>query len=502
VTEKFDVDVVVAGGGPVGMVLAAELRLSRVDVTVLERLAEASPHSKAFGLQARSLEMLDRRGLLEKFREGARSWNNGHFAGLDRWVDFSVLESDQAYSLLVPQARTERLLEARAVEAGADIRRGHELTAVDQDDDGVTVTVRGPEGPYRIRARYLVGADGGRSIVRKAVGIGFPGTGGRVTTRMGDVRLSGEDEAPMGMERTDRGLIFSVPLEDGYQRIATFDYGAPRDTSAELTIDELSASMRAIWGTDYGMHDATWLSSFTDSARLADTYRAARVFLAGDAAHVHFPVGAQGLNLGLQDAFNLGWKLAAQVHGGAPAGLLDTYDAERRGPAASVLANTSAQIALMDPHPDVTPLRALFTELLGLDQVNHRIAATLAGVEVRYELPGTPHRLLGDFARDIEVKGPDGDVRLAELLRRGSGVLLDLGGLPEMAEAAGAWAVDNGRAGGVRLTAGVTKDEPDLAGLLVRPDGYVVWAADTDADPAELRDGLAAALRRWFAGPR
>jgi 2-polyprenyl-6-methoxyphenol hydroxylase-like FAD-dependent oxidoreductase len=497
VTENYDADVVVVGGGPVGMLLAAELRLARTDVIVLERLPEPSPHSKAFGLHARSLESLDRRGLVERFRDGARSWNNGHFAGLDVWVDFSLLDSSHGYALLSEQARTEALLEAHAAESGADIRRGQDVTGVSQDSTGVTVQVTGPDGPHLLRARYAVGCDGARSIVRKTAGIGFPGTGGRVTARLGDVVLTDRENAPMGMERTERGLLFCVPLDERYHRVATFDFDpAGKDPDEALTLDELTASMREIWGTDHGAHDSRWLSWFTDSARQADRYREDRLFVAGDAAHIHFPVGGQGLNLGLQDALNLGWKLGAQIRGWAPAGLLDSYDAERQAPARRVLENTRAQIALMNPDPDVTPLRRLIERFMKVDAANRLVAEMLSGVDVRYDLaPADSHPLTGGFARDLVLHTGEGETRVAELLRGGTGVLLDLAGHPGITSAlAGSPAA----AARVTRVAATSKEEPELAGLLIRPDGYIAWAVDREVEPGRVRSDLRAALATWF----
>ncbi|MFC3576015.1 FAD-dependent monooxygenase [Streptomyces yaanensis] len=496
--QDFDFDVLVIGGGPVGMLLAAELRISRVRAVVLEQLAERTPHSKAFGLHARSLESLDRRGLVERFRDGARSWNNGHFAGLDEWVDFSALDSTHAYALLSEQTRTERLLEERAVEVGTEIRRGHEVTAVRQDADGVEAEVTGPDGAYTLRARYVVGCDGGRSLVRRQAGIAFPGTGGRVTARLGDVILADRENAPMGMERTERGLLFCVPLDDTYHRVSTFDFQAEREAGAELTLDELTASLREIWGSDLGAHSPRWLSVFTDSACQADRYREGRILVAGDAAHTHFPVGGQGVNLGLQDAFNLGWKLAATVHGWAPEGLLDSYDRERQGPARKVLANTRAQIALMNPDPYVTPLRELFTDLMRRDQVNLYLAEMLSGVTVRYEIDGPEHRMLGDFARDLELVTEDGTKTLPGYLKRGTGVLLDLAGRPEIAQTYEKWGAGVSWAGRVRHVQATCAGEPELAGLLVRPDGYVAWAVDRDQPEAQVRDSLGTALTTWF----
>ncbi|WP_280669173.1 MULTISPECIES: FAD-dependent monooxygenase [unclassified Kitasatospora] len=493
-----DFDVLIVGGGPVGLLLAAELRIARVRALVLERLPERSPYSKAFGLHARSLESLDRRGLLTRFREGARSWDNGHFAGLDVWVDFSSLDSRQNYALLSEQARTERLLEEHAVEVGAGIRRGHEVTEVRQDADGVEVEVTGPEGPYTLRAKFLVGCDGGRSLVRKAAGIAFPGSGGRVTARLGDVILPDGENAPMGMERTARGLLFCVPLDETHHRIATFDFEQGKEPGSELTMDELTASLREVWGEDLGAREPRWLSWFTDSACLADRYREGRILLAGDAAHTHFPVGGQGLNLGLQDALNLGWKLAATVKGWAPEGLLDSYGAERREPAQQVIANTRAQIALMNPDPYVTELRSLFTSLMGHEQVNRQLAEMLSGVTVRYELEGPEHRLLGDFARDLDLRTAQGERTLPEYLHRGTGLLLDLAGRPEIGQAYQDWADGLSRAGRVQHVEAQCTQESGLVGLLVRPDGYVAWAADHEATGPELHKGLSEALTRWF----
>ncbi|WP_331723516.1 FAD-dependent monooxygenase (plasmid) [Streptomyces sp. NBC_00868] len=496
-TKDFDFDVLIVGGGPVGMLLASELRIARAKPVVLERLAERTPHSKAFGLHARSLESLDRRGLADRFRDGAHSWSNGHFAGLDVWVDFSLLDSAHNYALLSEQTRTERLLEERAEEFGVEIRRGHEVTAVRQDEDGAEVDVTGPEGSYTLRGRYVVGTDGGRSLVRKSAGIGFPGTGGRVTARLADVVLADREKAPMGMERTERGLLFCVPLDDTYHRVATFDFETTKEAGSELTLEEFTASLREIWGDDLGASEPRWLSWFTDSACQAETYRSGRVLLAGDAAHTHFPVGGQGVNLGLQDALNLGWKLAATINGWGSEGLLDTYDKERQEPARAVLANTRAQIALMNPDPYVTQLRELFQTLMTKDQVNRHIAEMLSGVRVRYDIEGPEHRLLGDFARDLTLKTEEGTRTLPKYLRRGNFALLDLAGRPEISEVYNEWAAPLKWAGRVGHIVAECAEEPELAGVLVRPDGYVAWAADKSASAEEVAEGLRTALETW-----
>ncbi|MFI0411621.1 FAD-dependent monooxygenase [Actinomadura sp. 3N508] len=498
-TTERSFDVAVVGGGPVGMMLAAELELAHIRTVVLERLPERSPHSKAFGLHARSLESLDRRGLVERFKDGARSWDNGHFAGLDAWVDFSILDSRHGYALLSEQARTERLLEEHADAMGAELRRGHEVTGVRQDPDGVELDVSGPDGEYTLRAAYAIGCDGGRSLVRRAAGIGFPGTGGRVTARLGDVVLADRANAPMGMERTERGLLFCVPLDDTYHRVATFDFGQDESLDGDLTMAELTASLRKIWGGDLGASEPRWLSWFTDSACQAESYREGRFLLAGDAAHTHFPVGGQGLNLGLQDAFNLGWKLAATIHGWAPDGLLDTYDEERQAPARRVLENTRAQIALMNPDAYVTPLRDMFAELMSRDQVNLYLAEMISGVNVRYDLAGPEHPMLGTFAPDLELETDKGSVRLAEISHDGIGILLELDGGADIERALSGWnAARQSPTSRVRHVRAKCPNEPGLAGLLIRPDGYVAWAANTDTDGTETEEELRSTLARWF----
>nr|WP_326701513.1 FAD-dependent monooxygenase [Streptomyces sp. NBC_01754] len=256
--------------------------------------------------------------------------------------------------------------------------------------------------------------------------------------------------------------------------------------------------MHEIWGSDLGAHSPRWLSVFTDSACQADRYREGRLLIAGDAVHTHFPVGGQGVNLGLQDVFNLGWKLAATVHGWAPDGLLDSYDEERQAPARKVLANTRAQIALMNPDPYVTPLRELFTDLMRKDQVNLHLAEMLSGVTVRYALEGPEHRLLGDFARDLELRTDDGKSTLPQYLKRGTGLLLDLSGQPEISKAYDEWSAGVSWAGRLRRVRAECDQEPELAGLLVRPDGYVAWAVDRDVPGDQLSEGLGTALATWF----
>lgn len=487
------VDVIVAGGGPVGTLLACELRLHGVDVVVLEQSPQPSPHSRAFRLQPRTMEMLDYRGLAERFRDGRLEWPKAHFAGLSPLLDLARLTSGHPYSLLIPQADTERLLQERADELGAEIRRGHQVTALVQDADGVSVGVSGPQGPYDLRARFLVGCDGGRSTVRRLSGIGFPGTAASVTALLGDVILDDPAQLPSGIPGTARtadGLLMCVALQDPVVRVLTTEFRPPQGGPGDpVTLDDLRESIGRVIGRQVDIREPRWLSRFSDATRLAERYRSGRVLLAGDAAHIHFPIGAQGLNLGLQEAMNLGWKLAAEVHGTAPEGLLDTYHAERHPVAQRVLKETQAQLALMNPDPRTDPLRELFGELLALPEANAHLSGLVAGTDVVYAPGANAHPWVGRSAPDLELKTDDGPVRVAELLRTGGGVLLDLTGSEAFDATARQWS------GRVALIRAHTSGAPAQA-LLIRPDGHVAWAGDADAAAAGLHD----ALHIWF-GP-
>lgn len=502
-------DVVVVGGGPVGMMLAAELRLGGARVVLLEQLDEPSGHSRAFRMQARMLDVLDQRGLLARFTEGNRTWDTAHFAGLRPLLDFGHLANEHPYALLIPQARTEELLEKHGVALGADVRRGHRLTGLRDGPDGMVCEVEGPDGAYQLRAAYLVGCDGGRSATRKLAGIGFSGSAPSVRALLGDVELTDPGQLPDGVPgtmRTPRGLLMAVSLQPGITRILTTEFAPPDpDSDREpVSLEELRGTVHRITGIEVGIENPRWTSRFTDTTRLADTYRQGRVFLAGDAAHVHFPIGAQGLNLGLQDAVNLGWKLAATVAGTAPEGLLDSYDEERRPVARRVLRETRVQLTLMDPDPERDPLREMFGELLALPDVNSRLAHEITGLDVGYDLPGgpDPHPLLGHPCPPLS--GPARDQR-NRALSAGQGVLL------APADAASAAVVGHGWG---RRVAVVPTAGPEL---LLRPDGHVAWAPPrarsasptpevgpaTEPGEAVGTDELTAALHRWFgaAGP-
>ncbi|RMI43204.1 FAD-dependent monooxygenase [Actinomadura harenae] len=498
------VDVVVAGGGPVGMFLATELRLAGVEVVVLERSVDPNPHSRAFRLQPRTLDVLDSRGLLDRFRADHLDWPSAHFAGLRPLLDLGRTGGEHPHSLLIPQAHTERILEERAAALGADIRRGHELVGLRQDDAAATARVRlvGGEhagGEYEISARYLVGCDGGRSAVRRLAEIGFPGTGGRVSALLGDVTLDDPDKLPSGIPgtlRTPAGLLMAVALEPGITRVLTTEFGRDLpDPETPMTLDELRDSVRRVTGEDVTMREPRWLSRFGDATCLADHYRDHRVLLAGDAAHVHFPIGAQGLNLGLQDAVNLGWKLAGEVRGWAPRTLLDSYDRERRPVARAVLRETRAQLALMNPDESINPLRELFGELLALDEVNAYLAALVSGVDVRYVFEDAEDgSLAGGYAPACAIMSAAGATRPAELLRTGRGVALLPEDSADLAELRAGWG-DR-----VDMVGATVKGREGAAALLLRPDGYVAWSAASGlADDAV--DGLRRSLTTWCGAP-
>ena len=468
------IDVIIAGGGPTGCVLAGELRLHGVRVLVLEKEAEPARHVRALGLHARSIEVLDQRGLLGRFLALGTRYPVGGFAGIAAPPP-TGLDTAHPYVLGIPQTTTDRLLAERAVELGTEIRRGRELVGVDQDDDGVTVELA--DGT-RLRARWLVGCDGGRSTVRRLLGVGFPGEPSRVDTLLGEMGAT-EDPATIAavvaeVRETEKRFGLG-PLGDGVFRVVVPADGVAQERSVAPTLEEFRRQLRAVAGTDFGVHSPRWLSRFGDATRLAERYRVGRVLLAGDAAHIHPPTGGQGLNLGIQDAFNLGWKLAAQIAGWAPEGLLDTYHAERHPVAAAVLDNTRAQMELLSTAPGARALRRLVTELMGFEVVNRYLTEKVTATGIRYDV-GEGHELLGRRLRDV----PLGRGRLYELLHDGRGLLLDRTGRLSVA----GWAdrVDHVVAAGA---------EPDVPAALLRPDGHVVWVGE---DQEDLLDRLP----RWF----
>jgi 2-polyprenyl-6-methoxyphenol hydroxylase-like FAD-dependent oxidoreductase len=472
-------DVIIAGCGPTGAMLAAELRLHDVRVLVLEKEPEpVSSFVRIVGLHIRSIELMAMRGLLDRLLEHGRQRPvGGIFAAISRSAP-EGLDSAHAYLLGLPQPVIERLLEEHAIELGAQVRRGCPVVGFEQDDEGVTVEL--PDGE-RLRSRYLVGCDGGRSTVRKLLGVGFPGEPSRTDTLMGEmeVGMPQEEVAAKVTEIRETSKRFWLrPFGEGIYSVVVPAEGVS-DRAEPPTLEDFQHQLRTIAGTDFGVHSPRWLSRFGDATRLAERYRVGRVLLAGDAAHIHPPVGGQGLNLGVQDAFNLGWKVAAQIRGWAPESLLDSYEAERHPVAADVLDNTRAQMELMSPEPGPQALRRLLTELMAFDEVNRHLIEKITAIDIRYDFGDGPD-LLGRRLRDIDVR----QGRLYRLLHRGRALLLDRT---------------------ERLTVGGWSDRVDhLADptaaldapcVLLRPDGHVAWIGDDQQD-------LDAHLARWFGARR
>ena len=472
------VDVIITGGGPVGLMLAGELRLHGVHVVVLEKEKEPSGHARALGLHVRSIEVMDQRGLLGRFLSLGRQYPvRASFAGITKPAP-GRLDTAHPYILGIPQNLTERLLAEHAIEAGTEIRRGCELAGLSQDDTGVTAELA--DGT-RLRGRYLVGCDGGRSIVRKLLGIGFPGDPARTEWLLAEAAVEAtpqELDAAAARARTAGVRFGPAPHADGFYGFVVPAEGVTEDRTGPPTLEEFRQRLQALAGTDFGVHSPRRLTRFGDATRLADRYRSGRALLAGDAAHVHPPLGGQGLNLGIQDAFNLGWKLAAEVVGWAPEALLDSYQAERHPVAADVLNNTRAQGELLSSEPGPRAVRELVSELMDLEEVNRYLIEKITAIGVRYDF-GDQRPLVGRRLRDIELKRG----RLYTLMHGGRGLLLDQTGRLSVA----------GWADRVDHVVDVS-EELDVPAALLRPDGHVAWAGDDQQD-------LLSQLSRWFGAP-
>ena len=478
--------VTVVGGGPVGLVLAAELVLAGVDVVVLERRERAEVESaRGGGISARTLEVLDSRGVADRLLAEGRTVATASFAEVP--LDLTGLPTRHPYVLALWQHRIEHHLAAWAAELGVRVVRGCDVAGFAQDADGVDVALADGR---TLRTRYLVGCDGARSVVRTTAGIGFPGTDAAGSWIVAEVSM--HEEPQLGLRRDAKGVYAMAPLDDGRVRVVLRD---EQVTTGDPSLDELRAALVALYGTDFGVHDPTWLSRFSDAARQAATYRDRRVLLAGDAAHVHGPVGGQGLNLGLQDAVALGWRLAQVVAGRSPDDLLDSYSRERHPVGARVLQLTLAMTALQRADDQVQALVATLAEPLGCDEARTRLAARIVGLDIAYDL-GDGHPLLGRRMPDLDLLTADGPTRVAVLLRTARPVLLQLDRavLPGLrgwasrvdvvtATAPGAW----------ELPVLGTVDPPTA--VLVRPDGHVAWVGEGSAD------GLAEALERWSGPP-
>ena len=508
-------DVVIVGGGPVGLMLGCEVALSGAEPLVLERLPERPATPKANGLVGQVVRLLDHRGLYQRFtgRAGAPVPMPAFFFGAMPLPLAELDATNPMFALPLPQRELERLLAERAAELGVEIRRGHQVRSYTQDDEGVTLQVETGADVLELRASYLVGCDGAHSTIRHQAGIAFPGVSSDnlvartaniaapswvSVTEDGRLMVRGAGEVQAGFHRTEHGVLTLAALDPERPIVNTLEWEDTPDgewpgSGTPMTLDELRESIHRVLGVDLPLEPpppgpAILRRLVGRNTRLAERYRDGRVFLAGDAAHVHSASGGPGLNLGLQDAANLGWKLAAAAAGWAAPGLLDTYQAERHAVGARVFMQTQAQTALMAPGGDVTALRELFGELLRRKENLQHIADLMAGSDVRYDMGGTePHPLTGYFAPELTLQTPAGTRRLAELVRDGRPALIDLTG-GELDQLASDW-----KDRVTRITA--TSGNPPARALLVRPDGYVAWAlAAEDPDNASLRQ----ALTTWF----
>lgn len=464
--------------------LAAELALAGIDVAIVERRPNQDvAGARAGGLHARTIEVLDQRGVAERFLAAGTIMQVAGFAMIP--LDIGDFPTRHPYGLALPQAQIERLLADWVRELGVPTYRERDVTGFVQDETGVTVTLS--DGAV-LGAQYLVGCDGGRSFVRKHAGIAFPGWDASTTYLIAECSLT--EEPPYGVRHGERGVQGVAKLEG--ERRARVVFSEPEVRSGETpTFDELRAALVSMYGRDFGVHDVTWISRFGDAARQAADYRSGRVLLAGDAAHVHAPNGGQGLNIGVQDAVNLGWKLARVIHEASPVSLLDTYQAERHPVAARVLSLTLAQTALGRGDERTAALRALTADLLKLDEPRRRFGGMMSGLDVRYDL-GPGHPLLGRRMPDLDLVTADGPRRVYELLRRARSVLLELDDRARLDERAWTGHVTRTRAryeGAWSLP--VVGDVPAPSAVLVRPDGYVGWVGEGDDT------GLHEALGRW-----
>lgn len=468
-------EVIIVGAGPVGLTLACELRLAGIHVAVLERRAERTAQSRALTIHGRTLEMLGLRGLDQRFTALGKPLSSGHFAGLDSRLDFSGFDSPHPYTLFLPQSTTERLLEERLLEEDAAVVRGALVDDVQQDGHGVMVSGTSGDERFSLRAQYVIGADGGRSPVRQQAGIAFDGVAATCSMLMGDVLLRHPPASPALALTNAAGSLMMVPLGDGRHRVIVMNAQRPHVPATDAaTLEELSHVSTAIAGHDFGLHAPVWLSRFGDETRLARHYRQGRIFLAGDAAHIHMPAGGQGMNVGMQDAMNLGWKLAGVIKGHAPDSLLDSYHAERHPVGLALQHNTLAQTALLtrfDPH--TLALRASVSDMLAQPELNRKMASDLSGFGLRYAAPLASSTGSTDWtgrrAPDWLLRLADGTaVGIHELLHAGKWLHLVIGDAPGTPPFGfeRAW-----------LTAlKVRALPPQMAGLasiLIRPDGYI-----------------------------
>ena len=468
-------DVIVVGAGPTGLMLAGELRLHGVDVVVLDKAEQPTPFVRALGIHVRSIEIMEQRGLLDRFLAHGRKYPlGGFFAGISKPAP-TYLDTEHGYVLGIPQPEIDRILAEHATEVGADIRRGKRVVAVRQDHNGVTAEL---DDGTTLQARYLVGCDGGRSTVRKLIDVGFPGEPSTADTLIGemDVTMPADELAAVVAKIRETHKRFGIgPAGNGAHRVVVPAADIADSRAVPTTLDDIKQQLRVIAGTDFGVHSPRWLSRFGDATRLADHYRRGRVFLAGDAAHIHPPMGGQGLNLGVQDAFNLGWKLAAEINGWAPESLLDTYESERRPVASDVLDNTRAQAELISTAAGPQAVRRLISELMDFDDVNRYLTEKITAISIRYDF-GDDHDLLGRRLKNIALTRGN----LYDLMHSGRGLLIDQGGQLSV----DGW---NDRVDHIVDTS----TELDAPAVLLRPDGHVAWVGDEQSE-------LNTRLTRWF----
>ncbi len=478
-------EVVIAGGGPTGLMLAAELALARVDVAIVERRENQDLAGlRAGGLHARTIEVLDQRGIAQRFLSEGKLMQVAGFALIP--LDISDFPTRHNYGLALTQNHIERILAAWVEELGVPTYRSREVTSFVEDETGIDVAL---SDGASLRAAYLVGCDGGRSLVRKKAGIGFPGWEASISYLIAEASMA--DEPPSGPRLGDRGINGVAKLEGKRVRIVLVEQEV--EHGDEPTLGELRDALIAVWGTDFGVHEVTWLSRFSDAARQAASYREGRVLLAGDAAHVHSPTGGQGLNIGVQDAVNLGWKLGQVVHGYSPASLLDSYQAERHPVAARVLKNTLAQTALMRGDDRTKALHERMSELLKMEEPRKRYAGMMSGLDVHYDL-GVGHPLLGRRMPDLDLVTPDGPRRVFTLLHDARPLLINLGERE---------ALDVTQWSSRVQTVGAKYDGDWVlpvvgavsapTAVVIRPDGYVAWVGTGTSA------GLHEAISYWFA---
>jgi 2-polyprenyl-6-methoxyphenol hydroxylase-like FAD-dependent oxidoreductase len=474
--------VVIAGGGPSGLTLAGELALAGIDVAIVERRhTQDLDSARAGGLHARTIEVFDQRGIADRFLSQGKATQVAGFGGTP--LDISDFPTRHNYGLALWQRHIERILAGWVAELKVPIRRGRYVIGFTQDDAGVNVALSDGQS---LRAQYLAGCDGGRSVVRKAAGIEFPGWDPTVSHLIAEVELA--QEPPWGIRNDARGMHSFGKLDDG-PRVRVMVTEAQVGATRAPALRDLSEALIQVYGSDFGVHSPVSISRFTDAARQAASYRAGRVLLAGDAAHIHYPAGGQGLNIGVQDAVNLGWKLAQVVKGTSPASLLDTYQAERHPIAARVLRHTLAQVALRRSDDRSKALGEIVAELLRMEEPRRRYAGIMSGLDIHYDL-GAGHPLLGRRMPDLDLLTSTGPRRVFSFLHAARPVLLNLGAAGAFGDVAPVQKVDASYGGAWELP--VLGAVPAPTAVLIRPDGYVAWAGEP-GDP-KLRE----AMRTWF----